>query len=104
MSKRRICLSMIVKNESAVIRRCLAPVQPIINSWVICDTGSTEGTQEIIRDFARYDIPGELHDRPWQDSAHNRNQALALLEADDELELSADYRMPLLNVDYRNPA
>ena len=40
-----ICLNMIVRNEAPVIRRCLDSVMPIIDSWVIVDTGSTDGTQ-----------------------------------------------------------
>jgi hypothetical protein len=36
-----ICLVMIVKNEAAIIRRCLESVKSIIHDWVICDTGST---------------------------------------------------------------
>lgn len=59
-----ICLCMIVKNESAVIRRVLQSAIPHIDSWVICDTGSTDGTQDLIRETLK-DIPGELHEVPW---------------------------------------
>ena len=41
---------MIVKNESAVIKRCLDSVKEIIDYWVIIDTGSTDDTKEIIQD------------------------------------------------------
>jgi glycosyltransferase involved in cell wall biosynthesis len=73
----RICLSMIIKNESAVIERCLRSARPFIHSWAIVDTGSTDGTQGIVR-RALTDIPGELIERPWVDFAANRNQALEL--------------------------
>lgn len=76
----RICLNMIVKNESPVIERCLASVRPWIDHWVIVDTGSTDGTQKLIREFMK-DVPGELHERPWRDFAFNRNQALDLARA-----------------------
>ena len=65
---------MIVKNEAHVIRRCLDSVRPLIDRWVIVDTGSTDGTQALIRELMA-DVPGELHERPWVDFSTNRNQA-----------------------------
>ena len=110
ISNRRICLSMIVKNEAPVITRCLASVLPIIDYWIICDTGSTDGTQDIIRNFfAEHGKPGELHERPWKDFAHNRSEALTLsrphadysliIDADDVLELPPGFKLPFLNAD-----
>jgi len=71
----KICLCMIVKNESRVIRRCLESLLPVIDSWVISDTGSNDGTQEIIKDVLK-DIPGTLIERPWVDYSHNRNEVI----------------------------
>ena len=110
MAKQTICLSMIVKNEAPVIERCLRSVLPVIDSWIICDTGSTDGTQDIIRSFfAKHGKPGELHQRPWKDFAHNRSEALRLarlkadysliIDADDTLALSAGFRLPRLTLD-----
>lgn len=106
--KQTICLNMIVKNEAPVITRCLESVLPIINSWVIVDTGSTDGTQQIIKDFLK-DIPGELHERVWVDFSHNRNEALQLarhkadyilfMDADDALEYVPNFKMPILTDD-----
>lgn len=76
-AEQSICLNMIVKNESPVIERCLQSVKPFIDYWVIVDTGSTDGTQDIIRNFLK-DIPGELHEQPWVNFGHNRNEALKL--------------------------
>ena len=61
--KPSISLNMIVKNEAHVIERCLASVKPWIDRWVIVDTGSTDGTQQVIRHFMQ-GVPGELHERP----------------------------------------
>jgi mannosyltransferase OCH1-like enzyme/glycosyltransferase involved in cell wall biosynthesis len=110
MTKQRICLSMIVKDEAPVIERCLTSVLPIIDCWVICDTGSKDGTQDIIRGFfAKYQKEGELHQRPWRDFAYNRSEALELarskgaysliIDADDTLEVAPDLRLPELTAD-----
>jgi glycosyltransferase involved in cell wall biosynthesis len=79
-----ITLCMIVKNESHVIERCLASVLPVIDHWVIVDTGSTDGTQQKIKDFFdRNGIDGELHEIPWKDFGYNRSEALRLAQATD---------------------
>ncbi|SDE95319.1 Glycosyl transferase family 2 [Bradyrhizobium brasilense] len=110
MANQTICLSMIVKNEAPVIERCLRSVLPLIDYWVICDTGSTDGTQDVIRSFfATHGKPGELHQRPWKDFAHNRSEALTLarnkadysliIDADDAFEVPADNAFPNLTAD-----
>ncbi len=84
-----LCLNMIVKNEMANIERCLAAVAPHIACWVIGDTGSTDGTQDFIRDFfAARGIPGELHEFPFVDFGQARNEALACARAS---KLTFDY-------------
>ncbi|SEE50524.1 glycosyltransferase [Bradyrhizobium erythrophlei] len=110
MAKQTVCLSMIVKNEAPVIERCLRSVLPLIDTWIICDTGSTDGTQDIIRSFfAAHGKPGELHQRPWKDFAHNRSEALTLarnkadysliIDADDAFEIPVDNALPNLTAD-----
>jgi glycosyltransferase involved in cell wall biosynthesis len=93
-----ICLNMIVKDEQPVIQRCLASVKGIIDYWVIVDTGSSDGTQQSIRDFMR-DIPGELYEKPWVNFEHNRNIALnyARNKADYILFIDADETLIFLD-------
>ncbi len=43
----KLCLSMIVKNETHTIKECFDTVYKNIDYWVIVDTGSTDGTQEL---------------------------------------------------------
>ena len=62
---------MIVKNESKVIKRCLDSVKHLISYWIICDTGSTDNTKEIILEELN-DLPGHLKYVPWVNFAYNR--------------------------------
>ncbi len=74
-----IGLCMIVKDESHVIEETLKNLCENItfDYWVVSDTGSTDGTQEIIKKFFKSrNIPGELHQDEWKDFGHNRSLAL----------------------------
>ena len=86
-----LCLCMIVKNEEAVIERCLDSVRDHIDHWVICDTGSSDDTMAMVRDGLS-GIPGQLERVQWVDFGHNRTEALRLAatKADYVLVLDAD--------------
>jgi glycosyltransferase involved in cell wall biosynthesis len=74
----RFCLNMIVRNEAAIIERALQSVVGVVDCCVIGDTGSTDGTQGVIRDFcATHGIACELHEFPFVDFSQARNEALA---------------------------
>jgi hypothetical protein len=75
-----IGLCMIVKNEAHIIRRCLESALPLLDYVLIVDTGSNDGTRQIIRDFLREKgLPGEVVEEPWRDFAYNRSFALQKL-------------------------
>lgn len=107
--KKTICLNMIIKDESKVIKRCLTSVKPLIDYWVIVDTGSTDGTQEIVKEFMK-DIPGELHETAWKNFEFNRNDALdrargkahylLIIDADETLSTLPDFELPPLQHDF----
>ena len=93
-----ICLNMIVKNESHIILKTLEKLCSKIkfSYWVICDTGSTDNTKEIIYSFFKdQGINGELYIDEWENFAHNRTLALQrafkktdlllVFDADDEI-------------------
>jgi glycosyltransferase involved in cell wall biosynthesis len=71
----RLGLHMIVKDEAHVVERALRSVLPLLDWWVVCDTGSTDGTQDVVRSTLA-GVPGVLLERPWVDFGHNRQEAL----------------------------
>ena len=106
--KASICLAMIVKNEAHVIERCLASVRPLLSHWVVVDTGSTDGTQDVIRK-AMEGVPGEVYDRPWRGFGKSRTEAFDLaqgkadyalvIDADDVLQIPEGFTLPPLEHD-----
>jgi tetratricopeptide (TPR) repeat protein len=72
-----LCLNMIVKNESKIITRLLESVLPIIDCYCVCDTGSTDDTVDMIKNFfEKKNIPGKVFVEPFKNFSHNRNVAL----------------------------
>jgi len=102
----KICLNMIVKNESKIIERLMLSVLPLIDSYCICDTGSTDNTVELIETFfEKHNIPGKIVTEPFQDFGYNRTFALkacnGLANADYLLLMDADMKLrinPALNI------
>jgi len=74
-----LCLVMIVKDEAGNIKECLSRVAPYISYWVIVDTGSSDNTIEVIKEtMDEFEIPGEIHERPWVNFEVNRTESLEL--------------------------
>lgn len=88
--EKKLCLTMIVKNESAIIERCLESVKDIVDVVSICDTGSTDNTVEVIVNFLqKNNIPGKVHKHEWQNFGHNRTlSAEAAKQTINELNFS----------------
>lgn len=110
--KAKMCLNMIVRNESRIIERCLNSVKNVVDCISICDTGSTDNTVEIIEQFMKKNkIPGKIHRHDWKNFGHNRTLSakaaqqtlkeldfplqdtyLLLLDADMVLEVDSDFK------------
>lgn len=68
-----ICLNMIVKNESAIITRLFDSIISIIDTYCICDTGSTDNTINIIEKyFNDKGIKGIIVTEPFKNFEYNR--------------------------------
>jgi tetratricopeptide (TPR) repeat protein len=94
-----VCLNMIAKNEMTNLAESLTAAAPHISGWIMCDTGSTDGSQAFVeRFFAVWNISGQVVQHNWKNFAENRNLCLqagrALLrECDFWLLLDADQVM-----------
>jgi len=101
--EKTICLGMLVKNEKLNIKLTLETVKSILDYWIICDTGSTDDTMEIIKETMK-GIPGELIQRPWINFGYNRSEVAILTKnkADYSLMLDADFLVELNGFDKKN--
>jgi glycosyltransferase involved in cell wall biosynthesis len=72
-----LSLVMIVKDEAANLRAVLESARRHVDRYTILDTGSTDGTQDIVREMM-VGIPGSLHEHPFEGYAASRNRALDL--------------------------
>ena len=72
-----ICLNMIVKNETKNLEKLFKSIHEVVDYYVIHDTGSTDGTPELIKKLMNtYDISGEIFHEEWKNFGHNRQKAL----------------------------
>ena len=103
MSRPTVTLCMIVKDEEHIIRECLESISPYIDRYDITDTGSTDTTKKVIKDyFDSVGIPGEVYDAPWEGFGKSRTQSLRnadkggadyswVIDADDKVEGNFKY-------------
>lgn len=108
MNKPGVCLSIIVKNEEKVIERMLETVYPILDHYIVVDTGSTDKTKEIVTEFFKNKgIPGKVVDHKWVNFETARNFALQQskesgmshsfwIDADEQLIIAPDFQQELL--------
>jgi glycosyltransferase involved in cell wall biosynthesis len=105
-----ICLNMIVKNESNIITRLFDSVCNIIDTYCICDTGSTDDTIEIIETyFKEKNISGKIIHKEFINFSFNRNFSyyeaknmadyVLLLDADMVLDIKSSFDKDNMNAD-----
>jgi glycosyltransferase involved in cell wall biosynthesis len=76
----KLALNFICKDESHVIGKMLESCKTITDLIVVNDTGSTDGTQDIIRKFGEdNNIPTYVFERPFDDFEKSRNHAMQKL-------------------------
>ncbi len=110
----KICLTMIVKNESAIIRRCLDCSLKALDYIFILDTGSTDDTLEVVADWSsKNSIQCKVAARKFTNFGESRTLSalmakeafpdadyLLLLDADFKLEVSPNFSKDSLTKGY----
>jgi len=82
----KLSACMIVKNEETFLERCLKSLQPIVDEIVVVDTGSTDRTVEIARQYNA--VIGHFE---WcDDFSAARNESLHLASGNWALWIDAD--------------
>ncbi len=93
-------LCMIVKNEEAVLARCLDSIQDLMDEIIIVDTGSTDRTKEIAAQYT-----DKIYDFAWVDDfSAARNFAFSKAtcdyiysaDADEVLDIENHQRLAML--------
>jgi len=87
-----ITLCMIVKNETHIIKECLQSMLPYIDRYDITDTGSDDGTPELIEQFMEENgVPGEVYRSDWKGFGDHAGKMGSRTEALKNCDDKADY-------------
>ena len=103
-------LSQIVKNEAHVITRMLDSIKHVVDYLTFVDTGSTDGTQDIIKKWAKENnILCDVYEREFDDFENCRNYAMEMskgktdycfwLDADETIVFDKDFDKNSLDKD-----
>lgn len=76
---------IICKNEAGIIGDTLQNLQGLTDDIIVYDNGSTDGTQQLVRQF-----PVHLYEGPWEGFGKTKNRANARARYDWILSLDAD--------------
>lgn len=87
---KRIGLAMLTRDEERSLPAALVSALPIIDTFTLVDTGSTDRTVDVARAILEAEgLPGRIVERPWVGFAHNRTELL------DTARGTADYHLCL---------
>ena len=79
MSKPLLALCLIVKNEAHTLRRTLDSCASVVDYVSVYDTGSTDGTQNLVRVWGvEHQKNIDLVEGPFENYAFSRNRVLAI--------------------------
>jgi|TARA_R110000851_G_scaffold2218_4_gene8616 glycosyltransferase involved in cell wall biosynthesis len=96
-----ITLCMIVKNETHIVKECLESMLPYIDRYDVTDTGSDDGTPELIEQFMEeHGIPGEVYRSDWKGFGDHAGNIGSRTESLRNCDGKADYAWVIDADDY----
>ena len=96
-----ITLCMIVKDETHIVKECLTSMLPYIDRYDITDTGSTDGTPELIKEFFdEHGVPGEVYLSDWKGFGDHSGKIGSRTESLRNCDGKADYAWVIDADDY----
>lgn len=97
----QFALILMIKNEEKILLRCLQALEGVVDYYCIADTGSTDSSVEIAKEFLKTH-KGCINIDPWKDFGHNRTisfrKACDYLKSVDGCDLHTTYGL-LLDAD-----
>jgi glycosyltransferase involved in cell wall biosynthesis len=97
-NKDLLALAVMVKNEIETIELTITSSIKHVDKVIILDTGSTDGTQELIRLLCeQYNKPLIMKESPFVDFSVSRNQLLEMCEGECKFAILLDANDQLMN-------
>jgi tetratricopeptide (TPR) repeat protein len=84
----RVILTLMIKNEAAIVTRCIGSARPVADAVCVCDTGSTDTTLDVLAAYLpALGVPTKVTRTPWVDFGTSRTESMrATVAFCDELE------------------
>lgn len=112
----RLVLTQIMKNEAHVITRMLNSIRPIVDIICLVDTGSTDNTIEVVKNWGEQNkIETHVFERPFDNFENSRNYSIQVarevtagrgndfwgfwLDADEMIEILPNFNKNNINKD-----
>jgi glycosyltransferase involved in cell wall biosynthesis len=112
----RLVLTQIMKNEAHVITRMLNSIRPIVDIICLVDTGSTDNTIEVVKNWGEHNkIETHVFERPFDNFENSRNYSIQMarevtqgrgndfwgfwLDADEMIEILPNFNKNSINKD-----
>ena len=93
IKKRTVSVIMIVKDEEKNLPRCFESLKGLYDELIVVDTGSTDKTMEICKEYG-----AKLFEHSWKDFSTHRNQSVGYASGEWLFQMDADEELDWSNI------